>query len=195
MAWIGLLDQAIIGRGLEAKMNMKDILNLYAKYNKHANSEVIRVLGTVPESRLHEATGSYYKSLAGLLNHSLRSTVGSLKRMADGGLLPSLLLPVVGTFPQAAMGETIFATLPEFAALRAKADDALVALCGGVSAEELEGTFSFMGRDNQQKTLSFGGNLLALYTHEVHHRGGVSTILDGWGVENDWSGLMRFLFL
>ncbi len=45
------------------------------------------------------------------------------------------------------------------------------------------------------RTMSFGGNLLALYTHEVHHRGGVSVILDGWGVENDWSSLMRHLFL
>jgi uncharacterized damage-inducible protein DinB len=176
-------------------MTFNDILNLYAKYNKHANSEMVRILGTLPEPRLHEAAGTYYKSIAGLLNHGLQSTAGSLKRIADRGFLSDLILPAVGSFPQAPMGEPIFATFPEFVALRTKADDTLIAVCAAATADDLEKTFSFMGRDKQERTMSYGGNLLALYTHEIHHRGGVSTILDGWGVENDWSSLMRFLFL
>ncbi len=176
-------------------MNLKEILDLYAKYNKHANSEMIRILETLPSSRLHEAAGTYYKSLAGLLNHALQTTAGSLKRIADGGFLPEVVLPGIGSFPQVPMGEAVFKTLPEFISLRTEADDALVAACGEATADDLDRTVSFLGRDKQQRTLSCGGNLLALYTHEVHHRGGVATILDGWGIENDWSSLMRFLFL
>ncbi len=71
----------------------------------------------------------------------------------------------------------------------------LVAACGKATAGDLDRTISFLGRDKQPRTLSCGGNLLALYTHEVHHRGGVATILDGWGVENDWSGLICSLIL
>jgi uncharacterized damage-inducible protein DinB len=180
---------------MEAHMNFKDILKVYANYNRYANTEMVRVLGTLPESRFHEPAGSYYKSVAGLVNHGLRTSIGSLKRVADGGLLPSLILPLVEAFPQAPAGETLFKSLAEYAGLRARVDEAVTAVCGGASDEELDKTFSFLGRDNQQRTMAFGGNLLALFTHEVHHRGGVSTILDGWGVENDWSSLMRFLFL
>ena len=176
-------------------MNLKEILDLYAKYNKHANAEMARILGTLPESRLYEAAGTFYKSIAGLVNHGLQSTAGSLKRAADRGFLPDLILPIVGSFPQASMGEMIFKDFSEYKALREKADEALVAACAAAAAADLDKTFSFTGRDNQPRTLSYGGNLLALYTHEVHHRGGVSTILDGWGVENDWSSLMRFLFI
>jgi uncharacterized damage-inducible protein DinB len=176
-------------------MDFKEILGIYATYNKHANAEMVRVLGTLPESRLYEAASTYYKSIAGLVNHGLQSTAGSLKRAADRGFLPDLILPIVGSFPQASMGEIIFKDFSEYKALRAKADEALVAACAAATAEDLVKTFTFTGRDNQQRTLSFGGNLLALYTHEVHHRGGVSAILDGWGIENDWSSLMRFLFI
>jgi uncharacterized damage-inducible protein DinB len=176
-------------------MTLKDILTLYATYNKQANSEMLRILGTLPEARIHEATGSYYKSVAGLINHALQSTSGSLKRVADGGFLPDLILPVIGSFPQVSMGEHLFATLAEYASLRAKADDTLVAVCAAAGPEDLDRTFSFLGRDKQPRTMKFGGTLLALYTHETHHRGGVSTILDGWGVENDWSSLMRLLFI
>ncbi|MGA2546567.1 MAG: DinB family protein [Rectinemataceae bacterium] len=176
-------------------MDFKEILNLYAKYNKYANSEMVRILKALPEPRLQEAAGTYYKTMAGLLNHGLQTTAGSLKRCADRGFLPDLILPVIGSFPQASWGEGLFATFSEFETLRAKADDTLVAACAAATVEDLDKTFSFMGRDNQQKTLSYGGNLLALYAHEIHHRGGVSTILDGWGIENDWSSLMRFLFL
>jgi uncharacterized damage-inducible protein DinB len=176
-------------------MNFKDILNLYAKYNKHANSEMIRILSTLPASRLHEDTGNYYKTIAGILNHSLRATAGSLKRFADGGLLPNLILPVTDSFPQKPMGEAIFTTIEEFTVLRTKIDDLLIALCSEVSPDDLDTTFSFTGYDKQQKTLTFGGNLLALHTHETHHRGGVSSILDSWNVVNDWSSLMRMLFL
>jgi uncharacterized damage-inducible protein DinB len=176
-------------------VDFKDILDLYAKYNKQADSEMLRILGTLPESRLHEAAGSYYKSIAGLLNHALQATAGSLKRMADAGFHPDLILPAIGSFPQVAMGETLFSKLAELTDLRTKADDTLIAVCAGASLEDLDKTFSFMGRDKQPKAMRFGGNLLALYAHEVHHRGGVSVILDGWGIENDWSSLMRLLFL
>ena len=176
-------------------MDFKDILNLYAKYNKFANSEMLRILGSLPETRFHETAGSYYKSIAGLLNHALQSTAGSLKRVADAGFLPDLILPAIGSFPQVPFGEALFKTFPEYSALRAKADEALVAVCAAATPEGLDKTVSFIGRDKQPKTIKVGGNLLALYTHEVHHRGGVATILDGWGVENDWSSIMRFLFI
>ena len=176
-------------------MNFKDILNLYAKYNKEANAEMLRILGTLPEARFHEAAGSYYKSIAGLVNHGLQSTAGSLRRMADAGFLPKLIQPALASFPQVGMGEPLFSTLPEFSALRAKADDCLVAVCAAATEADLDRTYSFPGRDKQLRTLAFGGNLLALYTHETHHRGGVSAILDGWGVDNDWSSLMKLLFI
>jgi uncharacterized damage-inducible protein DinB len=176
-------------------MNFQDILDLYAKYNKQANAEMLRILGTIPESRLNEVAGTYYKTLGGLLNHGLRSSAGSLKRAADGGLLPDLILPVVGAFPQVPMGETIFATLAEYSGLRTEVDELLVAVCAKAAPADLDKTFSFIGYDKQQKTMSYGGILLALYTHETHHRGGVSTILDGWGVANDWSSLMKHLLL
>jgi len=176
-------------------MNFKDTLNLYAKYNMQANADMLRILGTLPDSRLGEAVGSYYKTLAGLLDHGLRSTLASMKRVSDAGLLPELLPTLLASLPQPPAGSSTFTTLSEFASLRTRADEALVALCAAARESDLEKTTTFLGRDKQPRTIACGGNLLALFTHEIHHRGGVSTILDGWGVENDWSSLMRFLFL
>lgn len=180
-------------------MNLKDVLELYAKYNRHANGEMVRILKTLPETRFFEGAGSYYKSIAGLAGHALGSTAGMLRRMGEGGFQAGAILPALAEFPKPPAGSVPlwrpFATLDEYETLRTKADEALIAACSAAGEAELEGTYSFTGRDGQTKTMAFGGNLLALFTHEVHHRGGVSTILDGWGVENDWSSLMRFLFL
>jgi len=176
-------------------MNYKDILELYAKYNKHANGEMLRILGGLPESRINEAVGSYYKSIAGMLGHSLRASSGSLKRMADAGFHADIILQVLASLPQVQPSESLFSSLAEYVSLRGRVDDAIIAVCAAASNEELDRSFGFVGRDNQPRKMTFGGNLLALFTHETHHRGGVSTILDGWGVDNDWSSLMRFLFI
>ena len=84
------------------------------------------------------------------------------------------------------MGEHLFSSSGVRGPAR-QGRDFFVAVCAASTPVDLDRTYSFPGRDKQQRTMSFGGNLLALYTHEVHHRGGVSVILDGWGVENDWS--------
>jgi uncharacterized damage-inducible protein DinB len=180
-------------------MNLKDVLELYAKYNRHANGEMVRILKTLPESRFFESAGSYYKSIAGLAGHALSSTAGTLRRIGEAGFQAAAVLPALADFPKPPAGPVQgwlpFATLGEYETLRTKADEALIAACSAADENELGRTFGFAGRDGQTKIMAFGGNLLALFTHEVHHRGGVSTILDGWGVENDWSSLMRFLFL
>ena len=100
----------------------------------------------------------------------------------------------VGSFPQVPMGEAVFQTLPSSSPCVLWPTTRSSRPAARPRPTTWTGPSSFLGRDKQQRTLSFGGNLLALYTHEVHHRGGVATILDGWGVENDWSSLMRFLF-
>ncbi len=132
-------------------MEFTDILNVYAKYNKQANAEMLRILGTLPEARFHEAAGSYYKSIAGLVNHALQSSAGSLKRLADAGFHPDLIQPAIGSFPQVGMGEHLFSSLPEFAALRAKADDCFVAVCAASTPVDLDRTYSFPGRDKQHE--------------------------------------------
>ena len=60
------------------------------------------------------------------------------------------------------MGEMIFKDFSEYKALREKADEALVAACAAAAAADLDKTFSFTGREDQPRTLSYGGNLLAL---------------------------------
>ncbi len=174
-------------------MQYKDLLAAYTSYNRYANGEMVRILKTLPPARLDEPIGSYYKTLVGLINHPLRSCVMWGKRMTDADLFADYFSPIIASFPQAPLGQPVFSSLDEYASLREKADAMLAGAAARAKPEELDLAYDFIGFDKQKKTMTLGGTLLTIVNHETHHRGAVATILDGWGIENDWSSLMRFM--
>jgi uncharacterized damage-inducible protein DinB len=174
-------------------MTYRSLLKAWAAYTKAANEAMTTIVATLPPERLFEESPSYFKHLAGLLDHGLRGSVFWLKRAADGGLFADWLPTRLADFALPPQGVLGFADLEGYADLRSRLDALFVELCGRGDDGTFSTTFTFTGRDKAPKTMEFGAALLVAMNHEVHHRGGVSTLLDGWGVENDWSSLMPFV--
>ncbi|MEI6873863.1 MAG: DinB family protein [Spirochaetota bacterium] len=174
-------------------MTYTSMLSTWAAYTSGANDEMTRILATLPPERLFEAVPSYFKNLAGLIDHGIRGSVFWLKRISDGALMPDWLPSHLADFPLPPQGELGFADLEGFAGTRRRLDACFVELCARGDDAAFSGTFSFLGRDKAERTMEFGAAILTALNHETHHRGGVATILDGWGIENDWSGLMPYV--
>jgi len=174
-------------------MTFKTIIKAWAGYTAAANEEMTRILTTLPPSRLDEAIPSYFSTLGDLLDHTLRGSYFWLKRCADGGLLPDWLPAKLASLPFPPQGTRSFNDLAAFSERRRAVDAIYKHLADTCDEALLARTFTFAGRDKAEKTMEFGAALLAGMNHEVHHRGAVSTLLDGWKVDNDWSGLMPWL--
>jgi len=176
-------------------MTYAKLLQVWAAYTKGANEAMTGIIATLPPERLFEESPSFFKHLAGLIDHGIRGTVIWTKRASDGGLLPDWLPGRIADFDLPPQGELCFADLEGFSERRQRLDALLIEACGRGSDAEFSTAFTFMGRDKMPKTMEFGAALLLAMNHEVHHRGGVATILDGWGVDNDWSSLMPWLLV
>jgi uncharacterized damage-inducible protein DinB len=174
-------------------MTFKDLLGRWAAYTSAANDEMLKVLSTLPGARILEPSGTYYKNIAGLLDHGYRSTVFWIKRASDGGAMPEWLPGRLAEFSLPPPEKILASDLAAFSAMRKRLDAFIVEVCGRGDEASYASAFTFVGRDKTERRMEFGAALLTAMNHEVHHRGGVATILDGWGVANDWSSFMPFM--
>jgi uncharacterized damage-inducible protein DinB len=48
---------------------MKEVFKLYAAYNKNTNTEIIRILDSLPDSEVTKERNMYYKTIEKLISH------------------------------------------------------------------------------------------------------------------------------
>lgn len=173
-------------------MNLKTLLPTLAEYNRQANFDMIRIFKAGHADKFTAPAGSYFQSPAGILNHVYGVDLNWLRRLNDNGILTGLLGPVLAKTTFLTPPAAYFDSLAAYEPLRRDLDNLLETIMRQVPAEALDQTVRFTGWDGQPKALPLGGGLLHLFNHAVHHRGNVAQILDAYGIENDYSNLMRF---
>ncbi|MFX1457082.1 MAG: DinB family protein [Promethearchaeota archaeon] len=171
--------------------NIKDVFVTLAKYNAMANKDAVKVLEGLESSKLTEDLGSYFGSILGLLNHQLASDIGWLKMLGENVSELDFILPLLEEFEIERLPpkEIHWKTLSEYNSVRIKVDEVLERMVTTLSPEQYLTEFTIEGRRGKFTTIVWR-NLLLLFNHHIHHRGGVSLLLDQLGIENNFSSLL-----
>jgi len=164
----------------------KDLLRRLAGQNQRANAEMHRAIeGGVPDPWHHELTGYHFKTLGQLLDHGYVTDVnwmGHLVTCSRG------LFDVGWDLPLLDHTACHFRGFEAYRGPRRALDQKIVEFFDLVEDAHLV--------ENAGETPSVPAvpwlPALHLFQHQTHHRGQISALLDGLGIENDWAGLIRF---
>lgn len=172
---------------------MKEILVLFAEYNRGAN----RQLYSIAEKHLEvvdKPARSYFDSALGLLNHILVSDLGWLIAYRDSNLdLPTLKSEVL-EFEHPGWRKNLFDDFGKLNEHRTAIDDLFVDFVRETSEALFEGNIEVTRKGKSKpRIFPFGKLLIHLFNHQTHHRGAISQVLDEAEVENDYSNILRLL--
>ncbi len=173
---------------------MKQALAILSLYCKGVNEQLIGILEGVPGEKLQEDMQTYFKSIAGTLNHMTRHEINWLIRLRDifpaSPLAKAELLRTTAEDLQAGMERNYRETF----SLRKRADILFEEFIRELKDEELEQVINYKSKHGGgDQSAQLGHILLQLFMHQTHHRGAISAMLDRQGIDNDYSGLLKHL--
>jgi uncharacterized damage-inducible protein DinB len=172
---------------------MKEYFPILSRYNTLANNEMFGVLAGLPEERLHEEVGSYFKSIMGVLNHLLMGDYAWLQRIRDCfPAFVSLKTPAIDVKIDWTADKHI-ATLSELRAKRTVLDSVFTELTAELDERALAAVIDYVNFSGKRTRYVCWQALMHIFNHQTHHRGQIAEILDQFGVKNDYSNIGRTL--
>jgi uncharacterized damage-inducible protein DinB len=175
---------------------MKEIFEMYTKYNQAGNKEIYGILDKLSNDQREQDRGSYYGSLSALFRHVLGGTwffLGLYKGVLGGNAAAlKALAPLEGfSLPEGTLTEAQWKGL---GAALDTVDAVYVNLAAALNDADLKLPLKteWYGGNPAEVPLSF--MLHQLVVHNTHHRGQISQILDSLKIDNDYSGIdVQFL--
>lgn len=132
---------------------------LLADYNHWANRRIYAAALAMPEESYRRATGVFFGSLHGTLNHLLLTDRVWLKRLTGEGDHPKRLDAI------------LFEDRRELARARMAEDARLIRVINGYGDADLVGTVSYQNMSGAPYQQVLQDILLHLFNHQAHHRG------------------------
>lgn len=130
-----------------------------ADYNHWANRRIYAAALELPEDQYRRATGVFFGSLHGTLNHLLLTDRVWLKRLTGEGDHPKRLDAV------------LFEDRHELARARMAEDARLIRVIGGYGEADLAATVTYHNMSGAPYQQRLADILLHLFNHQTHHRG------------------------
>src|SRR5262245_46440379 len=136
------------------------------------NSRIYEACARLSDEQRKRDMGAFFKSIHGTLNHLLLGDRLWMGRLTG--------FP----FTIRSLDQALYAEFDELRAERAKTDDDIVAWVRSLSGEEFAGQLSYMSVVNPElRTFPFWVAVTQLFSHQIHHRGQVTTLLTQQGVD------------
>lgn len=149
---------------------MKNTLQMFAAYNRWANSVVYDAAGGLTSAEFVENKGAFFGSMMGTLNHLLCADRIWLKRMTGAGEAPS------------ALDTILYPELEPLSEARAKEDERIIAYIESLDEAPLNANFTYTPITTPQPvTQRLGSALFHVFNHQTHHRGQCHAILTALG--------------
>ncbi|MDR1654382.1 MAG: damage-inducible protein DinB [Treponema sp.] len=175
---------------------MKEIFVSFAKYNKEADENIISILDKMEHAERVKNRKSYYKSLAGLASHIAGGTfyfLGLFAQAVSGNAAAEkALVPLKKIeIPQGKIDEEGW---KKIVAAMKTADKAYVSFAEALRDKDFSAPVKLDWYGGKPAAVPLYFMLQSLETHNTHHRGQVSQILDSLKIDNDYSGInVKFL--
>lgn len=173
--------------------DLSQLFQCQARYNARANREMFAVLSQFTEKARHRDTGSWFGSIHGILNHLIVTDINWLRRfralspnsevLADPGLDP----------PNLSWDHDLHDDFRSLSDTRAHVDARIIDWFDEFPARRSTYTFEYQDSAGTYRSASAGGAFAFLFTHQIHHRGQISQILDERGLANNLADNVAFL--
>jgi uncharacterized damage-inducible protein DinB len=166
---------------------MKEIFTMYARYLQDKDKKIYALLDGLSNADREKDRGSYYKSLSGLFRH-FSGGAGFLVGMCAAALPEGSAAKKAGVFDKVDIpeGELTEAQWKALKPIMEKADQTVVDFTSKLTEDELKVPAKAPWM-KEPVPLFFMLNMFI--THQIHHQGQVSQILDELKIDNDYSGL------
>ncbi len=173
---------------------MKEIFLSYAKYNKAANEEMLKLIEPLDREIIMRKTKAFYPSIFDTLSHILFTDINWIKRFKEVFTDNQLL------------NKTHFASMEtenlkkelglEYTRLfqcRKELDEIILQFIDGLDDEKLGSAVSlrFKNPSGDFLNIVLWKALIQWFNHQTHHRGQVSIQLDMVEVYNDYSSFLK----
>jgi len=170
----------------------KDILVLFAKYNKVANQKMNEVIKTLSKEEWEKNLGGFFKSVRGLCSHLYICDFNWLKRYSR--------LREFDVFKEAfftrepySFKELLFADMNEYLTNRSLLDDKIIAFINEINDKDLDANLKYSDSEGNLYERNFDGLVMHSFNHDTHHRGMISLCLEMLGRENDFGSFNSVL--
>lgn len=165
---------------------MKNILMLYARYNRDMNNEIIKLLSSLSEDELKRERNMHYKSISNLFNHLV---------IAEWYYLNAMLYISGGNYStNRETIQRIETSFAESSAIMKELDEGLVDFINKVTEDELK-----LERKNVKiyngrvVDISVWEYITQHITHQLHHKGQLSQVLDELNIEHEFGNIFTYV--
>ena len=175
---------------------MKKVFLAFAKYNEETNKTIAGILGKLSNDDREKDRKSYYKSLSGLYNHIVGCTVYFLSLFKDsvsGNAEALKALEPLAKFEEL-KGKLTEVQWKKLLSSAKMVDKAFVEFVSALKDKDFEAPVKLDWYKGKPATVPLYFMLQQHITHNTHHRGQISQILDSLKIEHDFSGInVKFL--
>jgi uncharacterized damage-inducible protein DinB len=160
---------------------VKEHFEMFAAYNRWANSVVYDAARELSDEELNRNQGAFFGSMIGTLNHLLCADRIWMKRFTGSGEAPS------------ALNAILHPGFGELEGARKAEDERISGWVASLSEAQLSATFSYTPITNPQPvTQRLAPALSHFFNHQTHHRGQCHMILTSLGKPSPTLDLVFF---
>jgi uncharacterized damage-inducible protein DinB len=169
---------------------MKNILMLYAKYNKDTNNQIIQLLSTLSDEELKRERKMYYKSISNLFNHLV---------IGEWYYLNAVLFISGGNYcadseERSKTFQRIETSFTEAVTIMQGLNDRLIEFINKVTEDELKLQKKNMTIYNGRVVdISIWEYITQHITHQLHHKGQLSQVFDELEIEHEFGNIFPYV--
>jgi uncharacterized damage-inducible protein DinB len=170
---------------------MKDVFSMYTQYNKERDKTVLSLLAGLSNDDREKERGSYYGSLTGLLRHLLDVVPFFLGMFKDAVAQNPEAIKALAPLDAISVpkGKLTEAQWKQIETDFETADSVFVKFVSALKPEDFKAPVKVAWFKGNPESVPLFYMLSQFVTHQTHHRGQISQILDELKIDNDYSGL------
>ena len=169
---------------------------LMANYNATMNQKICDAIASLPEDTLWQDKKAFFGSILGTLNHLM---VGDLIWLARFDNHPSYTngftaLAALASFPSpTALTQILYKNKKDFTRNRQALDQIIIQFIGETAENDYSTTLTYTNTKGDVFNKPFSMLLQHLFSHQTHHRGQVTTLLNQIGIDIGETDLLMLI--
>lgn len=162
---------------------MKSQLVLLAQYNSWINQQLYSVASQLPAEALQENRQAFFGSILGTFNHLMVGDLIWLRRFAKHPSgFPALNALEMFPWPSR-LDEILYVDFEQLWEKRIMLDQVIESWVSELQEDDLDLALKYQNTKGIAANKNFLSLLLHFFTHQVHHRGQITTLLSQAGLD------------